>query len=552
MIEYSWIDQQTRAVILEFTIYSPSTGYLIISAYHYEILPTGYGHPFPKLDTLQLTSAETGFYEFYLNCQFFFIMMAFVFLLKEIYKLYRTKWTYFREVWNWVEILQIINSVLVVVFYILKSNLILKQAAMVKKNPFAFVSFGDAVSWNHTETTVLAIAVFLATLKLLHIIRFNSHISIMMSSFRVSKSLLLSYSVIFVIILLSYAQMGRLAFGDHIQGYSSLLSTLFSAVTMCLGGQMSFHELMRVNRFLGPLYGISFLALMSFIFMNFFVAILNDSFEDVKSNIDKQSKEFEMADFLLKRVRELLGIDKRAQDSCQNDSTREDDTASTNSQDRSSLPLQRGQDAGQNDTMQEGETASTNAHDHSNLPLQKTLEGSNSKPDETLSTEAKQTLITKSPSEYLAAKLELKKSIGPKSWKRTLETLKEDSLCEFDLDSSLEHLFDRIGVLTNNLATEDKRQDVKLLYMISKLSLKRNYETSCQENLSTPHQIQESSSVTVTSQDNIEKKRSRRSKNSSEDEIMKFIRSRSTRELPIHLKVGSFYQQLQNDKTGGK
>ena len=241
------------------------TGYLINSAYHYEILPTGYGHPFPKIDTLQLTSTETDFYDFYLICHFLFIMMAFVFLLKEIYKLYRTKWTYFRDVWNWVEILKIISSVLVVVFYILKSNLILKLAAMVKKNPFAFVSLGEAVSWSHAETTALAIAVFLTTLKLLHIIRFNPHVSIMMSSFRVSKSFLLSYSVIFFIIFVSYAQMGKLAFGDHIQGYSSVYSTLFSEVTMSLGGQMNFHELMRVHRLLGPLYGTSFLILMSFI-----------------------------------------------------------------------------------------------------------------------------------------------------------------------------------------------------------------------------------------------------------------------------------------------
>ena len=65
---------------------------------------------------------------------------------------------------------------------------------------------------------------------------------------------------------------------------------------------MRFHELIGVHRFLGPLYGISFLARMSFIFMNFFVVILNDSFEDVKSNADKQSKEFEMADFIVERV----------------------------------------------------------------------------------------------------------------------------------------------------------------------------------------------------------------------------------------------------------
>ena len=45
-----------------------------------------------------------------------------------------------------MEILRILLSVLVVVFYIIKSKLILKLAAIVKENPFATVSFGEAVT----------------------------------------------------------------------------------------------------------------------------------------------------------------------------------------------------------------------------------------------------------------------------------------------------------------------------------------------------------------------------------------------------------------------
>ena len=366
LIEYGWIDRQTRVILLEFTIYNPNTGYLIISAYHFEILPTGYGYPFPKIDTLLLTSTETGFYESYLICQFLFIMMAFVFFIIEMYKLYRARWTYLRDVWNWVEIQVIFLSVLVVVFYIIKSKLILKLAAIVKENSFAPVSFGEAVTWSHAETTALAIAAFFTTLKLLHVIRFNQHVSIMMSSFCVSKSLLLSYSVIFIIIFVSYAQMGKLAFGDHIHGYSSVYNAVFSEVIVCLGGQMRFHELTGVHRFLGPLYGISFLALMSFIFMNFFVAILNNSFEDVKSKTDKQSKEFEMTDFILERVCEMLRINQRGKDAGHNDFVREDDIASTNSQD--------------------------------NNVRKQTSEDGGSKSNENLSASANQTPITKSKS----------------------------------------------------------------------------------------------------------------------------------------------------------
>lgn len=239
--------------------------------------------------------------------------MVFLFVLKEIYKIYRKRCAYFRDVWNWVEISQIFFSFLVVVFYVIKSKKVLKSAIKVKENPFVSVSFGEAISWNHAENAVLAIAVFIVTVKLLRMIRFNPHISMLMSSFRVSWRLLFSYSIIFSIIFLSYAQFGLLAFGSDIQRYSTFQRVLYSEFLMSLGGKMDLAELKRANRVLGPLFGFSFNMLMAFIFLNFFVAILNDSYEDVKDNTDKQSKEYEMADFILDRLTELMGFKKRSQ-----------------------------------------------------------------------------------------------------------------------------------------------------------------------------------------------------------------------------------------------
>ena len=317
--QYDWVDRQTRAVLLEFSIYNPNTGYISISTYHYEVLPTGYGNPFAKIDTLLVTSTETGFHRFYLICQLLFILMVIFFVLKEVYNIFKQKCSYFRNAWNWVQILQIIFSFLVVVFYVLKSQMVLKSVVKVKKNPFASVSFGEAVDWNHAENSVLALTVFTTTVKLLRMIRFNPHVSIMMSSLRLSRGLLMSYSVIFAIIIFSYAQFGRLAFGEYMLRYSSFQRTVFSEFVMCLGGKMDLEELRRANRVLGPLFGFSFLTLMSFIFVNFFVAILNDSYEDIRENTDKQSKDFEMHDFILERLRELLGFNKETERENDND-----------------------------------------------------------------------------------------------------------------------------------------------------------------------------------------------------------------------------------------
>ncbi|XP_044184816.1 polycystic kidney disease protein 1-like 2 [Acropora millepora] len=308
--KYGWIDRQTRAVVLEFVVYNGNTGYLSISSFYYEILPIGCGHPFAIIDTFPLTSTQTGFYEFFLICQLLFIILVILFVFREVYAIYQLRCTYFRDPWNFVELFQIMFSFLEVVLYVVKSKAVLNSTIKVKDNPFVSVSFRDAVLWNNAENMMLAITVFITTVKMLRMIRFNRHIGILMSSFRESGGLLLSYSIIFIIVFSAYAQLGMQILGSHMREYSSFLNAVASEFLMCLGSKMSLHDLTRVNRILGPLFGFSFVLLNAFIFVNFFVAMLNDTHAVVKHNVDKQSEEYEMADFILDRLQEFLGFRK--------------------------------------------------------------------------------------------------------------------------------------------------------------------------------------------------------------------------------------------------
>ena len=308
--KYGWIDRQTRAVVLEFVVYNGNTGYLSISSFYYEILPIGCGHPFAIINTFPLTSTQTGFYEFFLICQLLFIILVILFVFREAYAIYQLRCSYFRDPWNFVELFQIMFSFLVVIFYVVKAKAVLNSTIKVKDNPFISVSFRDAVLWNDAENMMLAITVFITTMKMLRMIRFNQHIRILMSSFRESGGLLLSYSIVFIIVFSAYAQLGMLILGSHMRQYSSFSSALVTEFLMCLGSTMSLQDLTRVNRVLGPLFGFSFVLLNAFIFVNFFVAILNDTHAFVKQNIDKHSEEYEMGDFILDRLQEFLGFRK--------------------------------------------------------------------------------------------------------------------------------------------------------------------------------------------------------------------------------------------------
>ena len=66
-------------------------------------------------------------------------------------------------------------------------------------------------------------------------------------------------------------------------------------------GDFNFHELEAANRVLGPIYFILYVFFVFFVLLNMFLAIINDTYSEVKAEIATQKDEFDMGDYF-KRV----------------------------------------------------------------------------------------------------------------------------------------------------------------------------------------------------------------------------------------------------------
>jgi len=62
-------------------------------------------------------------------------------------------------------------------------------------------------------------------------------------------------------------------------------------------GDFNFQALQQANRILGPAYFILYVFFVFFILLNMFLAIINDTYSEVKADISTQKSEFEMADY---------------------------------------------------------------------------------------------------------------------------------------------------------------------------------------------------------------------------------------------------------------
>ena len=290
----NWIDEFSVAVFIEFTVFNPSSSLFSVAKCLYERSPTG-GVAFSRsVKTLTLYHASNNnFQKFVEVCQLLFMVIIVIFVIDEAYKIYRKKKKYFRGFWNWVELLQILTALSSVVIYFLKAKYTSSFVKKVRNNPFETSSADYIVLWSMVEIYVLSFLIFIVTMKFLRLIRFNRQVCQMMGTLARAVRPLVSYFVVFVSAVLAYTQLAFLLFSSAMGPYSSFLNSLRAVLQMLLGGKMFFYEIKSVNGLLGPLFVFLYMFTMTFILLNMFLAILNESYWEV---VDSPENDFHNAD----------------------------------------------------------------------------------------------------------------------------------------------------------------------------------------------------------------------------------------------------------------
>ena len=294
----SWIDRQTRAVILEFTIFNTNLNLAAVASYFYEVLPTGAPTIYARIETLSLFSTEEGAYELVLMCQLIFIIMVIGYLVVEGIKLFRQRMSYFFNIWNWLQLLLLFSAVLVVVFDFIRQRETLKPVQKVQRNPFATVSFHTALSWSDAENVALSVVLFLVTVKALDLIRFNPHVIFLSWLLKVARKYLLAFFLQFVIFQMAFISLGICTFSTTSELFVSIPRGVVSQLQFLLGNSIPLEELHPENEVLATVYASLYMLTMTMVFVNMFVVILNESYEDIKGKEDEIAKEKEMAEFI--------------------------------------------------------------------------------------------------------------------------------------------------------------------------------------------------------------------------------------------------------------
>lgn len=303
---HGWVDRQTRAVILEFAVFNVNTNLISVATYFYEALSTGLAYTSVMVDTLELYSTESGALMFYLICQFLFIAMVIFNLIAMLFRLYRQRLVIFKSVWNIVDLLMVVSSLMAVAFYMIRSKSVLKTIQAIQANPYEIIHFHSALYWASWENVSIAVAIFTVTLKLLNLIRFNPYVIYLFSSFRQSVSYQLSFVVSFFIVFNAFVISGMQFFGRTVYVYSSFMQAIISQFEFLLGRAVPLDDLRNENRFIGPAFAFMYMLFMTIVLMNMLVSVLNESYTDAKTHVEESAEELEMARFIGERFMDVF------------------------------------------------------------------------------------------------------------------------------------------------------------------------------------------------------------------------------------------------------
>jgi Polycystin cation channel len=298
----SWIDDRTRAIIIQMSLYNPNIRMFTSGTLLAEFLTTGSVIPTARFEPLDFESKSTRTESrrsshlrlLCLDLDFsslFHLMLAIAYLIvigylmiEEMRSVRRLKWIYFRQFWSYIQWGIIVCSWLTFAIYLWRHQEMQRIGTRFQTSKGdVYINLQLATYVNDMLTFLLGFCCFFSTIKLLRFARYTQHLSLFGDTIHHARKDLVSFTCSFFIMFLAFLFLFYSLFASKMWACSNLLHTaqmLFEMILM----KFDASELTSADAFLGPLCFVVFIFFVVFIGMTMFISIIGDSFRIVQQN----------------------------------------------------------------------------------------------------------------------------------------------------------------------------------------------------------------------------------------------------------------------------
>ena len=293
-----WIDVQSRAAFVEFTVYNANTNLFGMISIMVE---------FPS-SSAAFTKVQYQSARFYLHLNsaqtvshILVIFFMLYFLYREGKLVYKQRWSYFKGFWNWVETILVVCEFMTIVLFLARLYEVDRNLLQLRENPNDYVPFQYAASADATLCYVLGILVFFYTIRFLRLLRFNKNFAVLGKTLARISGPISGFCLPFFFAFIAFGLFAFSVFGTELQDYSTFQMTMVTQFSMTLG-DFDFEALVMTNPLLGPLYFFAFVGMNVFILMNVFLAIINDSYAEVQEEEADTKNEYDILEYIAEQI----------------------------------------------------------------------------------------------------------------------------------------------------------------------------------------------------------------------------------------------------------
>ncbi|XP_048387001.2 polycystin-2 isoform X2 [Stegostoma tigrinum] len=297
--ENLWLDRGTRVVFITFSVYNANINLFCVIRLVVEFPATGGALSSWQFQTVKLIRYVSSFDYFLAACELAFCIFIFYYIIEEILEIYIHKLHYFKSVWNCLDVAIIVLSLIAICINIYRTSIVNELMRESLESQNSYPNLEPLAYWQIQFNNMVAVVVFFVWIKIFKFISINKTMTQLSSTMSRCAKDIIGFAIMFFIVFLAYAQLAYLVFGTQVDDFNTFHTCIFTQFRIILG-DFDFAKIEEADRILGPVYFVTFVFFVFFILLNMFLAIINDTYSEVKSDMAQQKNEMELTDLIKK------------------------------------------------------------------------------------------------------------------------------------------------------------------------------------------------------------------------------------------------------------
>ena len=307
LVENKWIDNQTRAVILEFSVYNAQVNLFGSVTAVAEFIGGGI-IPWNIVKSVRLFNSLKGFGYVIAMAETLFAVSTFYYTVSVLTKMKKEGvFQFFKNSWNIADVFTILLSLAALLLYGIRSVVVrelLKKISSTKGN--IYVRITNAVLVNEYYNYVVAFTVFTTTLKFAKMIAFHKSFMQIAATFRLCFIGLSTFVVEFFIVFFAFSSFFFFTLRNDLARFRDILHSVEYTLAMSIG-KFNFDSLRQADEMTAWIFFV-FSITVNMILINMMMAIINLAYEEIKSNKAAYVNKFELLEYIKRTGNEMIGL----------------------------------------------------------------------------------------------------------------------------------------------------------------------------------------------------------------------------------------------------